>query len=215
MKDVDLSKFEGLYSEVISDVLDSMGIRKNAMDPGIRPLYPEARIVGKAATLLVTDYYDEPTDEPYTEYIALIDVLKPGEVIVVKATKSSAFLGELLATSARARGAIGTIVDGYNRDTPMLIKMRWPSFSRGIYILDSTARSKVYKTNVPIVCGGVYVRPGDIIFADYDGIIVIPPDKVEEVVDSAHAKMRREDIVREELAKGEKISEVWARYHTL
>ena len=215
MKKIDDTMFDGLYTEVISDVLDSIGIKNNLMDPCIKALYPEARVVGRAATMLIADIYHEPTDEPYTGYIDFVDGLTAGEIIIIKGTDSAAILGELLATAAKVRGSVGTIVDGYHRDTRMLLEMKWPSFSRGNWSLDMTARCTVYRCNVPIICGGVYVKPGDVVFADSGGIVVIPPEKLDTVIEQAKYKVKKEDTVRQELARGDKLSDVWKRHHTL
>lgn len=203
-----------LYTAVISDILDTLGIRDKVMDPSIRPMYSEAKVIGRAVTVLSVETYEEPK-EPYKKEMKAVDNSKPGDVIVAKSTTSSAFFGELLATAARARGAVGVVVDGLSRDVQKIIRMGFPVFAKGVCAYDSKGRSDVIAYNIPIKCGGVYVNSGDFIFGDYDGVVVVPQDISEKVINLAFEKIKGENIVRNELRKGKQVTNVYSKYHIL
>ncbi|MGI6286732.1 RraA family protein [Neomoorella humiferrea] len=212
---IDQSKFpllrEKLYSAVICDILDELGVRNGAMYHHIRPLTPDMVTVGRAFTMLATDVYEIP-EEPYKLELEAVDSVKSGEVIVAttNGSVSSGFWGELLSTAAVGRGACGAIIDGLTRDSKRIIKMGFPVFVRGMSPYDSKGRTDVIAYQVPIVCGGVLVRPGDLVFADYDGIVVVPKEIEDEVIDRAMQKVSGENKVREELLAGVSAREVFA-----
>lgn len=207
---------EKLYVAVVCDTLDKLGVRDHVLRYDIRPLYPEARIVGRAHTALSVDVYKMP-EEPYKLEMVAVDTLKPGDCLIVTTNGSTqtSFWGELLSTAARARGATGAVVDGFTRDTQAIMQMKFPVFIRGISPYDSKGRSEVIDVDCPIQCGDVLVNPGDVIFADYDGVVCIPQDMAEEVVRLALEKRSGENTVREELAAGVPVQEVFAKYGIL
>jgi regulator of RNase E activity RraA len=205
-----------LYASVISDVIDSLGVRYQGMRPDIRPIYEGAVVTGRAYPVLTADVY-KLIDDPYGSEIEAVDSLKPNDVMVVCTQRSTrtCFWGELLSTAARARGARGIVIDGYTRDVAQISRMEFPTFATGIYMVDSAGRSIVIDHNCPVDCGGVLVNPGDIIFGDIDGVVVIPREMEREVISLALEKMRKENQVREELLKGAMLSDVYAKYKTL
>lgn len=206
-----IERLDRLYPAVVSDVLDRMGFRQQAMAPDIRPLFPEARLCGRAMPVLAVPAYSIPEKEPYKLEMAAVDHLEPGDVMVVSRTEGS-FWGELLSTAARYRGARGIVVDGYTRDTLAIIEMGFPTFVRGIHIADSLGRLEVAAFEVPIVCGGVKVSPGDLILADFDGVIVVPGEAAEEALARAEEKVSGENQVREHLQQGMPVSEAFRRF---
>jgi regulator of RNase E activity RraA len=123
--------------------------------------------------------------------------------------------GELLTTAARARGAAGCVTDGLVRDVRLIREMRFPVFSGGIGPLDSKGRGTVVATDVPVECGGVLVSPGDWIFGDVDGVVVLPGSLCERVLRDALQKAASENTVRAELAAGEPLASVFARHGIL
>src|SRR5207248_1788392 len=131
----------GLYAAVVSDELDRLGRWDQVMRPDIRPLFPEARLAGRAFTVLAVPAYSMPA-EPYRLEMEAVDRLGPGDVMVVSTTDGS-FWGELLSTASRARGARGIVVDGYTRDAQAIIAMQFPTFVRGISMADSLGRLEV------------------------------------------------------------------------
>jgi regulator of RNase E activity RraA len=205
-----------LYAAVIGDILDQMGLRHQTMAGRMRPLYPEAVVVGRAMPMLGQEVYSNP-EHPYRLCIESLDSLQPGEVPVITAggAQSAAFWGELLATATRARGGRGAIVDAYSRDVNHLIRMKFPTFATGICPTDSLGRIDVVDYRVPVHCGDILVNPGDIIFADYDGVVVLPASVWREVVERALEKARGENMVREELRNGAYLKDVFTRHGIL
>ncbi len=205
-----------LYTGVICDVLDAFGFRNQAMTADIRPVHPEMVIAGRARTALSVDvYYAKP--DSLEQEIAYVDGLLPGDVAVACTNRSTrtGFWGELLSTASRARGARGAVMDGYVRDVRRIIGMGFPVFAAGMRPVDSMGRSVLLEKDVPIECGGVPVEPGDIIFADIDGVVVIPSRVAEGVVTTALDRVRKEDATRAELEQGAFLKDVYAKYGVL
>src|SRR4051812_38654946 len=192
-----------LYTAVVSDSLDQLGVRTQAMREYLRPVHAKCTFAGWARTISCSDIYHIPPD-PYSIEIEAVDSLLPGEVAVVGTQKSvrNAPWGELLSTSARARGARGAVVDGLIRDVRKIEELGFPVFATGIKPVDSSGRGIVTAYNVPVECGEVIVNPGDFIFADFDGVMVVPRESVEEVLQLAADKARRENSSRKELMEG-------------
>ena len=207
---------EQLYVPVVSDVLDAMGYLDQAMTAELRPLDPQMRVVGRAHTALTADVYERPA-EPYRLEIESIDALEPGDVMVACTNGSSrtCFWGELLSTAAMARGATGCVIDGHTRDALKIREMGFPLFCTGFRPVDSSYRSQVVAYDVPVQVGGVLVHPGDIVFGDFDGIVVIPRDCLEEVVSRAVEKVETENHTRDMLREGALLREVYDRYGVL
>ncbi|MGC9349140.1 MAG: RraA family protein [Anaerolineae bacterium] len=205
-----------LYTAVLADIMDRLGYREQIVAPHIRPLYPEATIVGRAATMLAVDTYEVP-ERPYEKEMELLDDLVPGEVVVCTwhGTRPSAIWGELLSTCARARGGRGAIVDGYSRDSAAIREMAFPVFAAGLSPADSMGRCEVIEIRVPVELGGVSVNDGDLVVADFDGCVFVPQAIEEEVIAQAMEKVRGENVVRDELRQGKSIREVFARYGIL
>jgi regulator of RNase E activity RraA len=207
---------KSLYTAVVSDAMDQLGIRHQAMREYLRPLYPACKMAGWARTISCSDLYHTPPD-PYGIEIEAVDSLLPGEVAVVGTQKSirNAPWGELLSTASRARGARGAIVDGLVRDVQKIEELGFPVFASGIKPVDSLGRGCVTAYNVPVECGEVIVHPGDFVFADSDGVVVIPQAVVGEVIEIAADKVRRETSSRDELMKGAYLRDVYQKYGVL
>lgn len=207
-----------LFASVLSDCLDAAGHRDQAMQARIRPLDDALVLCGRARTGLYMDVYDAPEGEnPYELEIRLIDDLKPDEVPVFSCGESGrvAPWGELLSTAARARGAAGVVMDGLTRDVRAIREMKFPVFAGGIGPLDSRGRGKVMAVDVPVMVAGVRVCPGDLVFGDADGVVVVPKAVEEAVVAAALAKIAGENATREALARGEKLADVFRRHGIL
>ena len=209
---------EKLYVAVISDILDSLGYRNQVLQPGVVPAQPDPNqvLVGRAATVLVGPQY-EVVAQPYTNQIAAIDALQPGDVVVsgVGGMTNVAVWGELFSNAARARGARGFLTDGCHRDTRMVLDLGFPVFSRGPRPVDISGRGTVISIGRPVEVGGVVVCPGDVVFAEVDGVVIIPQDVAEETMSRAFEKVAKEDGAREELRAGRLLSEVWTKYRVL
>lgn len=208
---------EHAYAALFSDILDAMGYRSQAVSPeaAIRPLNETFVSAGRAVTLLNAP--DTNEDEPYDLVIKCIDALPPGSVLVTTGSTrlTTGIMGELTATALRARQCRGAIVNGYTRDARKLISMGYPTFAWGSSPIDTTGRVRVVDTNIPLTIGGVNIAPGNLVFADMDGIIVIPGAVEKEVIDKVLDRLNTENTVRRELAEGKTMSEVWSRYHVL
>ncbi|MGH9585572.1 MAG: RraA family protein, partial [Acidobacteriaceae bacterium] len=207
---------ETLYTAVIADALDQLGEHDRAMREYLRPLSPDMRFAGWARTILCQDVHFE-TPDPYGLEIEAVDSVLPGEVIAVATgeSKRNAPWGELLSTAALARGARGAVIDGLVRDVHNIVKLGFPVFAAGIKPVDSTGRGLVVHYNVPVQCGGIVVTPGDLIFADFDGVIAIPAALIEETLALARDKVSRENLSREDLRKGAYLREVYKKYGVL
>jgi 4-hydroxy-4-methyl-2-oxoglutarate aldolase len=205
-----------LYTAVVSDVLDRQGFLEQAMAARIRPLEPRMRLVGRAHTVLSADVYQRP-ENPYTKEIAAVDALQPGDVMVAATNGSerTCLWGELLSTAARARGATGCLIDGHVRDVRRILEMDFPVFCTGFRPVDSSSRSIVLDYDVPIRCGDVMVHPGDVIFADVDGVVVIPRAQLAPTVGAALEKVESENNSRAMLEEGYLLRDVYDRYGVL
>jgi regulator of RNase E activity RraA len=208
-----VDRLGALYSAVVADTLDRLGRRDQVLAPRIRPLFPEAKLAGFAVTVHCVEVDAVPADRAdwYRGELAAVDALEPGDVMVV-ATTSGCYWGELLATASSYRGARGIVADAYTRDTLALIEMRFPTFVAGISPEDSLGRIDVDAVGVPIECGGVTVQPGDLVVADHDGVVVVPSAVAEEAVALAEEKVSGENLVREKLAEGMPVSDAFRTY---
>lgn len=207
-----------LYTAVLSDVLDEIGLRSQAMTPRIRPLDDERVLVGFARTGLFREVFHVARDEnPYELEIRILDDLAPGDVVVFGCGGSERIApwGELLTTAARARGAAGAVTDGFVRDVRGIRKAGFPVFHGGIAPLDSKGRGKVAEIDVPIECAGVRIEPGDLVFGDVDGVVVVPRRAEDEVLARAFDKVASENTTRDELLQGAKLKDVFERYGVL
>jgi 4-hydroxy-4-methyl-2-oxoglutarate aldolase len=209
---------ERMFVALISDVLDGLGFRDQALPARIRPLDEEAVLFGRARTGLYRDVYAVPADRnPYALEIALVDDLKPGEVAVLACGASGRIApwGGLLTIAARARGASGCLTDGCVRDIRAIRKTRFPVFHGGISPLDSKGRGEIIEIDVPVEVAGVRIAPGDIVFGDADGVVTIPRAIERDVFAKAAEKLAGETRTEEALARGEKLADVFARYGIL
>jgi regulator of RNase E activity RraA len=205
-----------LYTAVVSDVLDRQGLLEQAMSARIRPIEPGMRLVGRAHTVLTADIYERPAN-PYEKEIAAVDSLEPGDVMVADTNGSerTCLWGELLSTAARARGANGCVLDGHVRDVHRIVEMGFPVFCTGFRPVDSSSRSTIVDFDCPVRCGGVLVHPGDIIFADVDGVVVIPRDHLQATVAAAVEKVEAENSSRQMLEEGYLLRDVYDRFGVL
>lgn len=209
---------ERLYTAVISDTLDSLGARKQALGPSIRPLSDDSVVVGRARTGLYAEvYHVVPDENPYELEMALVDSLGQDDVCVLCCNSSPRLApwGELLSTAAQVRGAAGCITDGMVRDVKAIRTMGFPVFHGGIGPLDSKGRGKVIAIDVPVELDGVLVKPGDLVVADCDGVVIVPRAAEAEVIAAALKKTSAEDETRDALRRGESLRSVFRRFGVL
>lgn len=208
-----------LFAALLSDVLDDLGYRKQALPSRVRPLDEALTMVGRARTMLYADVYEWPQEGGnwHEKEIRLVDNLAPGEVVVCACGTSGRIApwGGLLSTAAKVRGAAGTITDGLVRDIREIRSLGYPVFHGGIAPLDSKGRAKVIDVDVAVECGGVAVTPGDLIFGDADGCVVIPQSIEDEVIRAATGRLRAERDTKAALLAGQRLEAVYAEFGVL
>ena len=207
-----------LFTSVLSDCLDAVGVVDRALPARIRPLDDASVMVGRARTAAFMEvWHHEPGTNPYALEIALVDDLKPDEIPVFACSNPArvAPWGELLSTAAKARGAAGALMDGCTRDVRAIRAMGFPVFHGGIAPLDSKGRGRIMALDVPVDCAGVRIEPGDLVFGDADGVVAIPKAVEGEVLRLAFDKVRGEKDTLRDLQRGDRLADVFARYGIL
>lgn len=204
-------------SAMVSDSLDFLGVRNNAMDVEIRAIRPNMRAVGIAATIEFRPDANFDQRDPYGDGISFLDTLAAGEIAVVSTGGKclSAFWGELFSAAAKGRKATGVVVDGPLRDTEQVVALDFPAFGKGARPYDYKGRMRITNSRTPITCGGVEVNPGDGVIADADGIVVVPVAYLERVSELANARATAERTVLKDLLSGKSVREVWNAYGVL
>jgi 4-hydroxy-4-methyl-2-oxoglutarate aldolase len=206
----------------LADSLDAIGVRNQVLDGAIRPLVPGHRIAGSARTIRFGPVtkppetaYAEPN--PYDDFIAFMDGVEPGDVIVVATGGDgrTAYWGELFSAAAIGHGAAGVICDSYTRDRAKVTALGFPVFSTGTRPIDFRARMRVTGIQVPVTLGGVRVGPGDLVLAEDDGIVAVPADLIGRATELANARAATESTVLQELLAGHTIGDVWRRHGVL
>ncbi|WP_308639566.1 RraA family protein [Paenibacillus silvisoli] len=205
-----------LYTGVICDTLDELGYRNQAMRENIRPLSEDTVVVGYAKTIHAVDVY-YIHENSYDKEIEAVDSIKPGEVVVASTNSSirNGLWGELMSTASKMRGARGAIIDGLIRDTRKIKELNFPLFCTGYKPVDSKGRGLVIDYDCQIEAGGVTVNAGDVIFADVDGVVVIPSDVFDVTIQRALDKVERENKTRAELFEGKLLRDVYDKYGVL
>ncbi len=219
-KSLDLASLKTrLYAAVLSDVLDSLGEPNQAVKPFVRPLDDTAILCGFARTGLYMKRYHLPEGHnPYALEMDLIDSLKPGEIAVLACdgpTDRIAPWGELLTTASMARGAAGCLTDGLVRDVRRIKELKFPLFHGGIGPLDTKGRAEMMAMDEPVELAGARVAPGDFIFGDADGVVIVPARLTEQAIALALEKIEAEDTTREELLAGASLRSVFERHGVL
>lgn len=205
-----------LYSSVLADVLDGLGRRRQALPKEVRPLCNDSKILGKIRTLKMKEVFEIP-EKPYALELKAIDDLRPGDVLVIEMNEGPecGVWGELLSTAAKARGAVGAVMNGPTRDTAKILELGFPTFAVGASPLDSKGRIDATEWDRPIHIGNVAIRPGDLLFGDRDGVVVIPHETAGAVLAAALEKVHGENTVRAELLAGQSVADVFARHGIL
>jgi regulator of RNase E activity RraA len=211
---------KNLYVAAVCDILDELGYRNQAMHQRLRPLLPDPEkcgFIGRARTFrwMETDYIIE--ENPYGLEIEAMDSLQPGDVAVHSTDYggTNAPWGELMSTIAKRKGVAGCVCDSQIRDCVKIIRMGFPVYFSGIRPLDSKGRAIVQAYDVPVRCGEVLVNPGEIIYSDFDGIVVVPQAVEQDVFRRAKEKVNKENLSRKELLNGKSLREVYNKYKAL
>jgi regulator of RNase E activity RraA len=193
-----------LFPAVLGDVLDSLGYFHQFLPPAVQPLRDDMLVLGRAMPVLQEDISDEETRlvaaqsrRPLGLMLEALDSLQRNEVYVCSgASRTYATFGELMATRARSLGANGAVLSGYSRDTAGILKLGFPTFSIGRFAQDQRPRGQVVGYRTKIQFGEVTISPGDLVFGDLDGVLVIPRSLERDVVRQAMERVDREDLVR-------------------
>jgi regulator of RNase E activity RraA len=226
MTDTDLfaSLRRELFSAVLGDVMDKMGLRRQFLPPSIQPLSLEMVAVGRAMPVIEADVHDDVVEgshnplsaKPFGLMLEALDDLKTDEIyLCTGGSPRYACWGELMSTRARHCGAAGAVIHGYSRDTRGILALQFPTFSLGRYAQDQGPRGKVLDFRVPVEIEGVRVEPGDVVFADLDGVCVVPRRAEQDVFAAAFEKFRKEQTVRKALEEGMTAAGAFNRFGVL
>lgn len=200
-----------LFTCVVGDVMDRIGLQHQFLPPQIRPLHPDMIVIGRAMPVLAVDVFEEKVagatnklmGKPFGLMLEALDDLRKNEVYVsTGSSPRNALWGELMSIRARKLGAAGAVLNGYLRDTKAVLKLDFPAFSFGSYAQDSAPRYKVVDFRITVEIGAVRIRPGDFVFGDIDGVCVVPVEAGSEVFTKALEKARGEKLVRKALEEG-------------
>ncbi|HEX4023029.1 MAG TPA: RraA family protein [Acidobacteriaceae bacterium] len=200
-----------LFTCVVGDVMDRMSLLHQFLPPQIQPLQRDMVVIGRSMPVLSGDVFEEKIEgtanklsaKPFGLMLEALDDLRTNEIYInTGSSPRNALWGEMMSTRAHKLGARGAVVNGYVRDTRAILNMKFPTFAFGSYGQDSAPRYKVHDFRVPIEIGTVRIRPGDIIFGDIDGVLIVPAEAEIEVFTKALEKARGEKIVKKELESG-------------
>lgn len=212
---------EELFVALVGDVLDKLGYKHQFLPPNLKPLNSDYVLIGRAMTVLEADVFEETSEKshnplmskPFGLMFEALDSLKEGEVYICSGSSPNyALWGGLMSTRAMKLKAAGAVVNGYSRDTNEILQLGFPTFSMGGYAQDQGPRGKVLDYRVPIEIEGVRVHSGDIIFADRDGVLVVPQEVEKEAFMGAIEKARGEQLVKKALEEGMSTVEAFERF---
>ncbi|WP_312426504.1 RraA family protein [Lacrimispora sp.] len=204
-----------LYTPVVGDILDSMGYYHQFLPQDIRPLRDDMKLAGKAMPVLMIDVFG-PQKKPFGYLTEALDQLEENEIyLATGGSKRCAYWGELLTATARTRKAVGAVVNGWHRDTPQVLEQNWPVFSNGCYAQDSSVRTQVVDYRCDIEIGQVTIHDGDLVFGDVDGVLIIPKDVADEVLEKALEKAAGEKVVRKAIEGGMSATAAFAEFGIL
>jgi regulator of RNase E activity RraA len=210
-----------LFTCVVGDVMDKMNLQHQFLPPQIQPLRQDMVVIGRAMPVLSVDVFVEKIagtanklmDKPFGLMLEALDDLHKNEVYVnTGSSPRNALWGELMSTRARILGSRGAVLNGYVRDTKPILEMSFPTFAFGSYGQDSAPRYKVVDFRVPVEIGAVRVRPGDILFGDIDGVLLVPAESETEVFTEALEKARGEKLVRKAIEAGSSAVDAFAKF---
>ncbi|WP_054312902.1 RraA family protein [Mesorhizobium sp. 1M-11] len=206
---------ENLFTAVLGDVMDALGLRHQFLPPAIRMQVPGTKIVGRAMPVLEADCASDESANSgaFGLMFEALDSLQPGEIYICTGSSPRyALWGGLMSTKAKALGGLGAVVDGFHRDTHEILALGFPVFSNGSYAQDQRVRGRVIDYRCPIEFGnGCRVEPGDLVVGDIDGVVIVPRKHETKVLESALAKVRGEEEVRSMILAGTSTVEIFAK----
>lgn len=205
---------EKLYTPVVGDILDVMGFTHQFLPAEIQPLHLDMKIAGRVCTVLECNVF-EAQKKPFGLLTEALDQLNENDVYVATGAHNSAMWGELLTAASRKRGAVGAVINGYVRDTPQVLAQNFPVFATGRWAQDSSIRTNVIDFRCTIEIGGVIIHDGDILFADMDGVLIIPQNAAAECLEKAIEKAAGEKLVRKAIEEGMSATEAFRTFGIL
>ena len=209
-----------LFVALVGDSLDRLGYQHQFLAPGLKPVDPSMVILGRAMPVLESDFFAERHEghapisaQPFGLMFAALDDLKAGEVYICAGSSHRyALWGGLMSTRARHCGAVGAVVHGFHRDTNEILRLDFPVASFGAYAQDQGPRGKVIDWRIPIELDGVRIEPGDVVYGDRDGVLIVPSALVEPSFSGAFAKVRGENAVLKALEEGMTAADAFAKF---
>lgn len=202
-----------LYSGLVCDVLDSFSYRKQSFHKTFVPVKESTSVFGYAFPVKA-ERVDEMPENALVNQCISVDQVKPGDVYLL-ATKDDDFdgavWGELMSTGVRAHGGVGAIIDGMLRDTRQVLEMDFPVISRGHLPTTSKGRTEITEWGVSVEIDGVTVNPGDLVFGDIDGVVVIPQEITEKVISRCLHIMDNENLTRDLITNGASVAETYMK----
>ena len=210
-----------LFTCVVGDVMDKVDLQHQFLPPQIQPIRQDMVVIGRAMPVLSVDVFAERIagsantlmDKSFGLMLEALDDLRRNEVYVnTGSSPRNALWGELMSARARKLGSRGAVLNGYVRDTKAILDMSFPTFGFGSYGQDSAPRYKVVDFRIPVEIGSVRLRPGDILFGDIDGVLVVPAEAETEVFTRALEKVRGEKSVRKAIEEGSSAVEAFGKY---
>ncbi len=215
-------RLSSLHSALINDITDEMGIRDNVIpctrlealwsrDPVIGTAHPAQRVE------IGYEKEDDEGDDEEIEFFEYLEDTDPGDFIVMAAPTGTqvGLWGELLSTIVQENGAEGALIDGPTRDSRLIEEHEFPVWAEGHSAIESFGRVAFAEYDVPVQIDGVTINPGDVVFADYESIVVIEPDVLDQVIEEGEEELETENNVRADIRDGDSVYEVWDRYGTL
>ncbi len=200
-----------LFVALVGDVLDKMGYLHQFLPPNIKPLNDDFVVIGRAMPVLEADVFEEVVEstnnplmeKPFGIMFEALDSLKEGEVYICSGSSPKyALWGGLMSTRAINLKGAGAVVNGWSRDTKEILNLDFPTFSFGGYAQDQGPRGKVIDYRVPIEIAGIRINPGDMVYGDVDGVLIVPKAAVNEAFTGAIEKARGEQLVKKALEAG-------------
>jgi len=204
-----------LYTPVVGDILDDLGYTHQFLPQPIHPMCEEMKLAGRAMPVVMIDVFGKQK-KPFGLLTEALDQLEPGDIYLASGGEMRcAYWGEILTATAKKRGAMGAVINGFHRDTPKVLEQNWPVFTRGRFAQDSSVRTQVVDYRCPIEVGQVSVQPDDLVFGDLDGVVVVPKRVEAEVIERALVKARGEKLVRKEIEAGMSSTAAFKKYGIL
>ncbi len=210
-----------LFVALVGDVLDKLGYQHQFLSPQLKPVNNDFVVIGRAMPVLEADVFEEVVEhtnnplmkKPFGIMFEALDSLQENEVYICSGSSPRyALWGGLMSTRAMKLKAAGAVVNGYSRDTNEILSLNFPTFSMGGYAQDQGPRGKVIDYRVPIEVDGVRVNPGDIVYGDRDGVLIVPQEVAEKAFTGAIEKARGEQLVKEALEAGMSTVDAFAKF---